>query len=388
MTDETACSFVSSRGLLKSCNIRSMNPKSSCPGDLEYIKTFVESVVTSTVVTSTVVTSTVVTSLYVCCDAFQTFIIEYAPKIQIPFIVVCGDGDKTMFRDTVPQKPNAFLMFILNPYLRELYSQNMDIQNCRDFLKERITKLWNANAVILKNESSLENAIHTAYMKLKQIPIGMDYHTISSKPNHKWQLKKEAQYSSPVAQEQCLIQQIRDKMTPFYQRKIQIYSNVMLCPDRFKDRFTAMSTIPPALLHQQTTFIPRINMWKNMTEYAFVLSPFGNGMDCHRTWEALLCGCIPIVRTSVFRELFEELPVLIVDKWEDVTLQLLKQTVYEFKLKHQQNAFQYERLYLSYYTKCWNPSAAAIQHVDPCYPGDSRIQHVDPCYPGDYRIYN
>ncbi len=354
MTDETACTFVSSRGLLKSCSIRSMNPKSSSPNDLLHIKNFIESSATSA---TSVTSATSATSVYVCCDAFQTFIIEYAPQIQTPFIVVCGDGDKTMFSETVPTKPNAFLMFILHPYLHGFYSQNMDIQNCHNFLKERITKMWAANAVILKNESSLENAIHRACNKLKQIPIGMDYHTISTNPHHRWQLKKDTQYSSPLAQEQCLIQHIRKNMIPFYQRKLQIYSNVMLCPDRFNDRSTAVSAIHPALLHQQTTFIPRIDTWKHMTEYAFVLSPFGNGMDCHRTWEALLCGCIPIVRASVFNELFDELPVLIVDKWEDVTLQLLKQTVYEFKLKHQQNAFQYERLHLSYYTKWWNPTA-------------------------------
>ena len=347
MTDETACTFVSSRGLLKSCSIRSMNPKSSCPNDLEYIKDFIAA-------TASTASSASTASVYVCSDAFQTFIIEYAPKIQTPFIVVCGDGDKTMINETVPNKPNAFLMFILNPYLRGFYSQNMDLQNCHIFLKERITKLWAANAVILKNESSITSAIDNAFTKLKQIPIGMDYHTISSKPNHRWQLKKDIQYSSPVAQEQCLIREIRDKMTPFYQRKIQIYSNVMLCADRFNDRFTAVSAIPPALLRQQKQFIPRVDTWKNMTEYAFVLSPFGNGMDCHRTWEALLCGCIPIVRSPIFNEMFDDLPVLIVDKWEDITLQLLKQTVYEFKLKHQQNAFQYERLHLSYYTKWWN----------------------------------
>jgi hypothetical protein len=188
----------------------------------------------------------------------------------------------------------------------------------------------------------------------------MDYHTISNNPDHRWQMKQEISQSSPLAQEERLIRQIRDIMTPFYSRKIQIYSNVMLCPDRFNDRSTAVSTIPPALLHQQTHFIPRIETWNNMTEYAFVLSPFGNGMDCHRTWEALLCGCIPIVRGPVFSELFDGLPVLIVDKWEDVTSQLLKQTVYEFKLKHQQNAFQYERLHLSYYTKWWNKNQKEI----------------------------
>lgn len=48
----------------------------------------------------------------------------------------------------------------------------------------------------------------------------------------------------------------------------------------------------------------------------FVLSPRGNGLDCHRTWEALLMGAIPIVRTSSLDPLFEDLPVLIIENWE------------------------------------------------------------------------
>jgi hypothetical protein len=32
--------------------------------------------------------------------------------------------------------------------------------------------------------------------------------------------------------------------------------------------------------------------------YAFVASPYGGGPDCHRTWEALILGCIPIVKSS------------------------------------------------------------------------------------------
>jgi hypothetical protein len=88
-----------------------------------------------------------------------------------------------------------------------------------------------------------------------------------------------------------------------------------------------------------------------MSDYAFVLSPFGNGMDCHRTWEALLCGCIPIVRSSVFNELFDGLPVLIVDKWANISLSLLVDTVAQFKEKMDKNEFNYDKLRLSYYTK-------------------------------------
>ena len=157
--------------------------------------------------------------------------------------------------------------------------------------------------------------------------------------------------TTPVAQERILVEQIRAGMMPFYQRKIRIYSNVMLCPDRFNDRVSAITIIPSALITQQNGFIPRTETWKNMIEYAFVLSPFGNGMDCHRTWEALLCGCIPIVRSSVFNELFDGLPVLIVDKWEDISLQLLVTTLSQFKDRLDNNEFNYDKLRLSYYTK-------------------------------------
>ena len=33
-------------------------------------------------------------------------------------------------------------------------------------------------------------------------------------------------------------------------------------------------------------------------KHLFILSPRGNGLDCHRTWEALLLGCIVVTKTS------------------------------------------------------------------------------------------
>ncbi|CAF1348209.1 unnamed protein product [Didymodactylos carnosus] len=51
----------------------------------------------------------------------------------------------------------------------------------------------------------------------------------------------------------------------------------------------------------------------------FVLSPQGNGLDCHRTWEALLMGAIPIVHTSELDFLFRDLPVVIVKSWSEIS---------------------------------------------------------------------
>jgi hypothetical protein len=48
----------------------------------------------------------------------------------------------------------------------------------------------------------------------------------------------------------------------------------------------------------------------------FVVSPPGNGPDCHRTWEAMYAGAIPIVLSRAWPFHHLKLPVLIVEDWE------------------------------------------------------------------------
>jgi hypothetical protein len=50
----------------------------------------------------------------------------------------------------------------------------------------------------------------------------------------------------------------------------------------------------------------------------YVLSPSGNGIDCHRTWEAMYLGAIPIVRRIHWPFNGENLPVIIIDEWADL----------------------------------------------------------------------
>jgi hypothetical protein len=57
---------------------------------------------------------------------------------------------------------------------------------------------------------------------------------------------------------------------------------------------------------------------KKINEYMFVASPEGNGIDCHRTWEALYLSVIPIVISKKFHKQFKNLPVLILNKWDDL----------------------------------------------------------------------
>jgi hypothetical protein len=56
----------------------------------------------------------------------------------------------------------------------------------------------------------------------------------------------------------------------------------------------------------------------------FVISPPGSSLDCHRIWEALLVNCIPIVMHSPLDFLLHDLPVLLIDDWQDVTESFLR----------------------------------------------------------------
>jgi len=51
----------------------------------------------------------------------------------------------------------------------------------------------------------------------------------------------------------------------------------------------------------------------------FVLSPPGNGLDCHRTWEALMLGAAPVILSSGLDPLFKKIPSVIINDWKNLT---------------------------------------------------------------------
>ena len=96
-------------------------------------------------------------------------------------------------------------------------------------------------------------------------------------------------------------------------------------------RTDVINDVPHELVFYEPIILDRKESWEKQSEYAFVLSPHGNGLDCHRTWEALILGCIPIVRTSPIDSLYEGLPVLIVNDWNNINNELLQNTIDQFK---------------------------------------------------------
>ena len=62
----------------------------------------------------------------------------------------------------------------------------------------------------------------------------------------------------------------------------------------------------------------------NLSGSKFMICPIGNAIDCHRNWEVLYMRRVPVMtRDPYLQKLFENYPVLFVDKYSDVTEELL-----------------------------------------------------------------
>ena len=71
-------------------------------------------------------------------------------------------------------------------------------------------------------------------------------------------------------------------------------------------------------------------VWKLIAGHMFVACPHGHGYDTHRLWTVLLNGGFPLVRSSPLDSMYEGLPVLIVNEWQDATKEFLVAKYAEF----------------------------------------------------------
>ncbi|PAV77720.1 hypothetical protein WR25_26580 [Diploscapter pachys] len=70
---------------------------------------------------------------------------------------------------------------------------------------------------------------------------------------------------------------------------------------------------------------------KEMGNSRFVLSPRGNGIDCHRTWESIIMGSVPIVPNSSIRNVYVGERVLVVDDLTKLNATFLEERYNYFK---------------------------------------------------------
>jgi len=296
--NETNCMFVSSRGILKSCDRHNKIPESSSrhidPDILDNLKDY--------------------DTIHICSWLTTSiFMTNFAPKINKKVIIVTNDSD---FDSPIFEKPvgkgdeinkEAIYNFLNSDYCVHWFTQNCTLD----------------------------------HPKVTPIPIGMDYHTFSR--------------SIPCVNQEMLLYNIYRRNPPFSNRIPKCYGNFHFTMNGkyyTNDRYDCFNNVPKNIVDYERTMVRRDITWNNQTRYAFVLSPAGGGYDCHRTWEALLLGCIPIVKrfNIPLEKVYDDLPVLIVDNWSDINEELLITTINNFKNR----IFKTQKLTLKYWTDLIN----------------------------------
>jgi hypothetical protein len=240
-------------------------------------------------------------TIYVCSAAISYFMAHILPSIKFPFVLVTGESDLS-----VPDRTLEDLEPILkNPLLRHWYSQNLILR----------------------------------HPKMTCMPIGLDFVTIndsvySGRLHGKsgitdLMFQRDIRRKTPQSQDKILMD-ISAKSEHFSRRNRLCFVNF---GTQYPDRVDAHASISPDLVIKCPVGTKRDDVWKQQSKYSFVISPFGLGIDCHRTWEALALGCIAIVKRSPICVVFEDLPVLIVDEWRDLNASLLNKTLSDFSNK-------------------------------------------------------
>ena len=261
---EQLTSLISSRGLLKSCHSHNRKPISSSPDiDADLLERHAHG-----------------RSIYVCTDALINFATHFLPRIELPFVLVSGDGDTAVSVELLNHPEIAALLD--SKLLVSWFAQNL-------------------------------SATHP---KLQHLPIGLDYHTMWERPGA-WGISA----MSAIAQENTLFNTLASAPS-FGDRYMNAYCNWRPVPG-WGDREDCYAKIDRSICLFESGSVSRASTWQRQTEFMYVISPEGIGMDCHRTWEAILLGCVPIVKRNAVTSLYAKLPMIVVDGWNEVNQELM-----------------------------------------------------------------
>jgi len=200
------------------------------------------------------------------------FLSKNLDKLTQPKNIIIGDGD-----DSIPSSynKNVFINILNHKFIKNVFVQNYD--------------------KTIKHK------------KLKYYPIGLDLH--SPKFLLDFNYKEKINYYDKIRKSK--ISYILDKV--FSDTHLSTtHSDRIIMYNKIKNNTSYIDFLSEKLNPKE--IIKKYRMYK------FVLSPRGNGLDCHRTWELFLLGCIVIMKTSSLDEMWikHELPVIILQDYDEL----------------------------------------------------------------------
>lgn len=190
---------------------------------------------------------------------------------------------------------------------------NID-ESFKSFINSNKICIWFAQNAILKHE------------KIIPLPIGLEdqrRHYNGHTPDYKRLRKKNENKKNKIL--------TGFTFTTNFDERIKCYKGI-------KDSF---------LIEEISGQINSQRYRKLLNKYKFVISPPGNGLDCHRTWEAMYLNVIPIVLRSSMTDYFYQLglPIMLIDDWNEIRSwdeSYLNQEYEVFKSKFNSKALWFE----------------------------------------------
>ena len=182
--------------------------------------------------------------------------------------------------------------------------------------------------------------------KLRCVPIGVGFHAAIQRGHG----------DHPVLQAEAL-RGVADAADALGSRSLHVVADPWSDsnnPARASVRAALRQALPPSMLREVVASastsnkrLHRHDLWRAYASAAFVASPPGIGWDCHRTWEALTVGAIPLLWSAgAYRrataaqsagdvaaaemsegseeQVLDGLPVVVVERYGDITPAFLR----------------------------------------------------------------
>tara|TARA_R110000824_G_scaffold218435_4_gene405098 strand:+ start:6195 stop:7022 length:828 start_codon:yes stop_codon:yes gene_type:complete len=143
---------------------------------------------------------------------------------------------------------------------------------------------------------------------------------------------------------QYLIGNVNSDVNDCYKDKSQLYCNFNV-KNNVNYRSRALRHLGAIGLDSSHRRKSYIEYCEDISKHMFIMSPNGNGIDCHRTWESLYMGSVPVVQSHFMFDGYRNLPIIQVDAVEDINADWIREKVEWYN----SSFFSYEELKMSYW---------------------------------------
>jgi hypothetical protein len=136
---------------------------------------------------------------------------------------------------------------------------------------------------------------------IESIPIGLE--------NDKWfkHIKKKEKMEFLLSQPKG------------YKNLAYMNHNSRTNPEKRDPPYYSLSNKPWVTIEKKKNGEDFDNYLANIYNHWFVICPEGHGIDTHRIWETLYMGSYPIVIRNYNTRFYEDLPILFIDSWDELT---------------------------------------------------------------------